>query len=63
MVHHIRVLIVAKLWNLEAVRVSQTVVQALTNLKLYARPAAMKRGLTVYGRVQARTKTILDKLT
>jgi hypothetical protein len=59
--HHFRVLTSAQLW--EAVRAAhwQATAKALT--LQYARPAAMKRGLTVYGQVQARTKTILDMIT
>jgi hypothetical protein len=64
MVHHFRVLTVDKLR--EAVKVAQATAQALR--KQYARPAAMKRGLTVYyarvqARVQARTKMIVDRIT
>jgi hypothetical protein len=57
--HHFHVLTSAQLW--EAARAAQATAKALT--LQYARPAAMKLGLTVYGRVQARNKTILDMIT
>ena len=59
MVHHFRVLTTAELWN--AARVSQRTAQALT--VQYARPAAMKRGLAIYSRGQARTLSIIDMVT
>jgi hypothetical protein len=57
-VHHFRVLTSEALW--EAVRVAQATATALT--KQYARPACMKRGLTLYSRVQQRTKAIVDMI-
>lgn len=57
-VHHFRVLTTEAMW--EAVRVAQATAKALS--KQYARPASMKRGLTVYSRVQARTKAIEDMI-
>jgi hypothetical protein len=58
MAHHFRVLTVDKLW--EAVRVALATAEVLT--KQYARLAAMKRELTVYARVQACTKMIVDRI-
>jgi hypothetical protein len=59
MVHHFRVLTREQLW--EAARVSQATAQALTQQS--ARPATMKRGLTVYSRGQAHTLSIIDMVT
>jgi hypothetical protein len=54
MLHHFNVLSFDGLRR--AVRVAQVTASA------YARPACTKRGLTVYSRVQQRTKTILDMI-
>jgi hypothetical protein len=51
MEHHFRVLTMDRLWN--AVRVAHaTALLAQALKKQYAQPATMKRGLTVYARVQ-----------